>query len=74
MTTSDVERLATESYNQLRPSGRGQFREIEVSPTTITINENKIQNIIPIDAATLAPPARFAERQIVDTPNGPVDI
>lgn len=42
---------------------------MRVLPTTITIDEEGIQNTLSIDLATLAPSAKYGERQLVYTPD-----
>lgn len=49
------------------------FKIIEVSPMKITINEDRIRITVSIEEAALAPLARYAERQLVFTPDEPVN-
>lgn len=46
--TSAAERLVTEFYNKLIPPETWPFRIIEVSPTTVTIGKEGIQNTVSI--------------------------
>lgn len=69
MTTSSAQRLAIELHKELTASKAGSFMVIEVSPMTITTVENRMQNIVSIDLATLAPSVRFAKRQNAYMPN-----
>lgn len=73
MATTDTERLSAESYNKLMHTKPGPFKVIEVSQTTITIDEDGIQNTICIHGAPLAPSAKFAEQRLVSTQVGAVD-
>lgn len=68
MTTSAPDRLATESYNNLMPLETRPFKMIDAFPVTITIDEDRILNIVSIDLAKQEPSAEYAERQLVYTP------
>lgn len=46
----------------------------QVPPTKITIDEERIENDVSIDRATLAPLPNFSERQLLYTQDEPVDI
>lgn len=73
MTTYASESLVTEWYKALMPGKTGLFMVVEISPTTLTIDGDEIRNSVSIERATLAPPAKFAERQFVSMPDDPVE-
>lgn len=50
------------------PPKTGQFKVIEVSLTTSTIDEEGIRNIVSIDRATLAPLVKITKQQNEFTP------
>lgn len=65
IVTSAPERLATDSYSKLMPPETVPFKILKLSPTTVTIDEDGVRNSISINQATLAPSAKFAERQFI---------
>lgn len=73
MAASVTEHLATESFNKLMPLEPGPFKVVEVSPTTVTIDEDGIHDTVRIVRPTLAPPASFAGGKLVYTTYQPVD-
>lgn len=70
---SAAERLVTESYNKLISAEIRPFKIIEILRTTITTDEDGVRNTVSVDQATLVPLARFAEGQLVFTPDETVD-
>lgn len=50
-----------------------RFEVIEVFPTTLRIDEDRIQNSVSIHRATLEPLAKYPERQLLHTPYEPGD-
>lgn len=68
-----VERLATESQNKLMPRKTVLFKETEISPTTIMVDEDRLRNTVSINRATLVQPENFAERQLDFTLDASVD-
>lgn len=67
MITSVAKPVETEPCNKLMISEKVTFWIIEGSPMTISIEKEEIWNTFSIYWDTLAPPAEFAERQIVYT-------
>lgn len=60
MNTSTVECLATELYSKILSIKTVPSQEIEVSPTTVTNNEDGIRNTVLVHRATGAPAAKQA--------------
>lgn len=58
MNTFSVERLATKSYIKLLSTKMGPLMVIKVSPTTVTIDEDGIENKVSVDRAAVAPTVR----------------
>lgn len=58
MTTSAAKGLVTKSYNKLLSVKTGPFKVVEVSPTTVPIDEDGIYNTVSVDRSTVALTAR----------------
>lgn len=65
MTTPAPENLANALYNKLMPRQTGPFKIIEVSPTTLKIDDDGIQMTVSVDLDTLTSSAKHAEWQLV---------
>lgn len=73
MTTSGPEVLANDLYSKLMPHKTGPFKVDEVSPPTITVEEDGIQNTVSIHLATVVPSTILEQRQLEYTLYRPVD-
>lgn len=55
ITTHTEGRLAIESYSKLLSVRTGPFHVVEISPTTVRIDEYRIHSLLSLDQATVAP-------------------